>query len=155
MFIGVRKRIRRRKFIVLFTRISSYVCRRISRIRELRYKGRSSPDIWMSRSNRMAHIYRSMYFAIFRRERVSSDGGEGIGGLKMPVILRVFIYACLISRGHWIYRRLSFYEGYRYVCRGINFAPILISLLLFTPFETTSELFSVGILRVRADSCAI
>jgi len=57
MFIGVRKRIRRRKFIVLFTRISGYVCRRISRMRELRCKGRSSPDIWMSRSNRMAHIY--------------------------------------------------------------------------------------------------
>jgi len=58
MFIGVRKRIRRHKFIVLFTRISGYVCRRISRMRELRYKGRSSPDGWIDRVGWLIYIVR-------------------------------------------------------------------------------------------------
>lgn len=156
MFIGVGKGIHRRKFIVLFTRISGYVCRRVSNARS-----RDIREEIVRIYGRVDRVGWGIYTVDVSRDfsqggRISSDGAGRIGGLKMPVILRVFIYACLISRGHRIYRRSFVPRGIPiYVRRSINFASILISLLPSTPFETTSELFSVGILRVRADSCAI
>lgn len=128
------------------------------RMRELRYTGRNSPDIWASRSSTMGHTYRSIYPAIFCRGRLPSDNSAGEVRRVKNASYFARLYLCLPYISRTLDLSPAFVSASNipiYVCRSINSATILTSLLPFVLLEIARELFSVGILRVRVDSCPI
>lgn len=132
------------------------------RMRELRYTGRNSPDIWTSRSSRIGHIYmyiyiyRPMYPTIFRRGPVfllTVARGEGDRRVKnASYFARLYLCLPYISRALDLSPAFVPREIYRYMCaEALIPQPFLHPVLPLAPLE----LFLVGILCVRIDSCPI
>lgn len=80
------------------------------RMRELRYTGRNSSDMWASRSSRMGHIYSFDVSRDFSQRTgfFFWRWGGGDRRVKNASYFARFIYTCLIFHGCWIYHRLSF-----------------------------------------------
>ena len=110
------------------------------RMRELRYTGRNSSDIWASRSSRIGHIYSfdvSRDFSQRIRFLLLTVARGRSTGLKMPVILRaLFIPALYLTNAGFITGFRFPWEIPIYVCRSINFTPILTFFLPFVPFRS-------------------